>query len=451
MATEVVIPMLGVTVENGKIIEWLKSEGDSVEKGESIFVVEADKVTTEVESPASGVLAKILLPAGREAPVLTVAGIITAPGEAVPTEYLEASEAVSEAPSSEGQPEAPPESEPVLELPTAGPVKVVPAARRLAREKNLDLQSVTPTGPDGVITHRDVVNAVAKREEAPTQRVSTLARRRAEAAGVSLEGVEGSGVRGRIMRADVEAALSRESAAGTDDTSVFGTAIPMTGMRRAIARRLGQSAASAPHVAFYTDIRMDRLLSFRKRIVDDFETHCGLRPSVNDFLIKAIGLTIREFPLMNGFLEGDDIHIAPCINVGLAVAVPDGLVVPAVTDADRIGLAEIVRQRSDLVVRARAGRLVPEEMERGTFTISSLAGRDITFFTSILNPPQSGILSVPKTREELALKDGEVMVRRVASMGLTVDHRIIDGAVAADFLESFKRKLESPEFAFLHV
>lgn len=239
------------------------------------------------------------------------------------------------------------------------------------------------------------------------------------------------------------------SAADVDTN--FGRIILMDGMRKTIARRLSSSAFTAPHVAFYADIHMDPLLSYRESILDAFQDRYGLRPSINDFLIKAVALTIREFPLLNGAIQEDEIHILPNINVGLAVALADGLVVPAITDADNNGLLEIVRQRSDLVERALKGRLTMAEMERGTFTISSLAQYEITFFTSILNPPQSGILSVGKTRDELALVDGEVKVRHIASMGLAVDHRIIDGVVAAEFMRDLKKKLETPAFTFLHT
>lgn len=461
MATEVVIPMLGITVEKGQIVEWLKDEGDAVEKGESIFVVEADKVTTEVESPASGVLAKILLPAGEPVPVLSVVAIITEPGETLAPQYTTSPKPKTEEAVVETSPQDAPAG---LKPPAIGSesetIRIVPAARKLALEKGVDLANVSPTGPEGVITFRDIESASDSRPpqagEAGTK-ASTLARRKAEAAGVSLEGIEGTGIRGRIMRGDVDQALRREgpemqatpSAADVDTN--FGRIILMDGMRKTIARRLSSSAFTAPHVAFYADIHMDPLLSYRESILDAFQDRYGLRPSINDFLIKAVALTIREFPLLNGAIQEDEIHILPNINVGLAVALADGLVVPAITDADNNGLLEIVRQRSDLVERALKGRLTMVEMERGTFTISSLAQYEITFFTSILNPPQSGILSVGKTRDELALVDGEVKVRHIASMGLAVDHRIIDGVVAAEFMRDLKKKLETPAFTFLHT
>lgn len=444
MATEIVIPMLGITVEKGKIVEWLKNEGDSVEKGESIFVVEADKVTTEVEAPASGILAKILLPAGEEVPVLTLAGVITAPGEELPEKYRSRVAVESATIAAASAPLPSPAVAVGRGTGGNGPVRIVPAARKLALEKGLDLTALTGTGPQGVVVYRDVQTALAAAPR-PTVKASSLARKYAEREGVALAGVEGRGVRGRIMRDDVTQAL-RQAAAPQ-----LGKVIPMSTMRQVIARRMAQSASTAPHIYFFTDVHMDPLLDLRDEILPDFKRVFDLRPSVNDFLIKAVALSIVDFPMLNATIKDQEIHIQPQINVCLAVALPEGLIVPAISRTDQRGLVDIVRQRMDLVERARAGKLTREELDRGTFTVSSLAQYDITSFTAIINPPQSGILSVGKTREELFLDDGTVKTRRVATLGLAVDHRIIDGAVAAEFLQSLKAKLQRPMFTFLDL
>jgi pyruvate dehydrogenase E2 component (dihydrolipoamide acetyltransferase) len=438
--------MLGVTVENGKIVEWLKDEGDTVEKGESIFVVEADKVTTEVESPASGILAKILLQAGEEVPVLTVVAVITEPEEELPEKY--AAGVVAEVSSHTVPPPQPkPESTSVSTTSLsaqdfrAGPIAIVPAARKLAQEKELDISAIKATGPDGVILLQDVKAAGG----AQKFKVSTLARRFAEKEGVGLEAIEGTGVRGRIMRHDVQHSIEDAKSPG------LGKIIPMDSMRQVIARRMSASAFTAPHIYFFTDVQLDPLLDFRREIVPDFEKEFGLRPSVNDFLIKAVALNILDFPILNATVKEQEIHILSEINVCLAVALEDGLIVPAIANTDTAGLVDITRQRMDLVKRARSGQLTMEELERGTFTISSLAQYDVTYFTAIINPPQSGILSVGKTRNELYLTDGTVVKnRKVATFGLSVDHRIIDGVVAADFLQNLKKKLERPSFTFLN-
>lgn len=447
MAVEIVMPALGLTVEKGTVIQWFKKEGDFVKKGEVLFEVEADKVTTEVESPASGILSRILVPEGVEVPILTVLGIITEAGEELPEAYAapEARERQAEAgaaaeaeqPESGGTPSH-------GDRKTDVPVRAVPAARRVALKKGIDLHRVTGTGPDGIILIRDV-----ERSEAPTARspvrATPLARKVAETEDVSLDDVRGSGTGGRITRSDVERA-ARESTAPAP-----ARMIPMSSMRRVIARRMSVSAFTAPHIHFFTDVCMDPLLDFRQEILPDLEKRANLRPSINDFLIKAVALNLRDFPLLNAMIKGEEIHILPEIHVCLAVALPDGLIVPAVPNADKAGLAEIVRQRQDLVRRALDGKLTRDELERGTFTISSLARYDITHFTAIINPPQSGILSVPGTRETPAVVDGEIAMRRVSTFGLSVDHRIIDGTVAADFLQNLKWKLERPLITFLDL
>lgn len=448
MPVEVVIPNLGITVEKGIIIEWTQNEGDTVEKGEILFVVEADKVTTEVESPASGVLAKILVPADVEVPLFTVVALIAEPGEEIAEDYAPSKPppgetAVAEAPATAVETASPADgAAPENPRPVAGDGRAVPAARKLARDHGLDLTAIAGTGPEGVIQLKDVRVAL---EAEPSAKVSTLARRLAAKEGIPLEDLAGTGVRGRIMQTDVQRAMPEAVAPG------LGKVIPMDTMRKTIARRMAASASTAPHIYFFTDICMDSLLKFRKELLPGFENKFNVRPSVNDFLIKATAINILDFPMLNAVLRKNEIHILPEVNICLAVALPEGLIVPALAHTDRAGLVEIVQQRSDLVERARTGNLSREELDRGTFTISSLAQFDITYFTAILNPPQSGILSVGKTRDELYLDDGTVKTRKIATFGLSVDHRIIDGAVAAGFLQSLKAKLENPTFTFLNV
>jgi pyruvate dehydrogenase E2 component (dihydrolipoamide acetyltransferase) len=446
---EVVIPNLGITVENGIINEWIKNEGDIVEKGEPLFVVEADKVTTEVESPASGVLARILVPVDVEVPLFTVVALIAEPGEEIAEDYLPSKPppqeaALAEAPAAAVEGASPETGAAPQEKPTlvAGDGRAVPAARKLARDHGLDLTTIAGTGPEGVIQLKDVKVALETEQSA---NVSTLARRLAAKERIPLDVLEGTGVRGRIMRVDVQRAAQAAAAPG------LGKVIPMDTMRKTIARRMADSAFTAPHIYFFTDIWMDSLLKFRKELLPAFENKFDLRPSVNDFLIKAAAMNILEFPMLNAVIRESEIHILPEVNICLAVALPEGLIVPALAHTDRAGLVEIIQQRTDLVERARSGNLSREELDRGTFTISSLAQFDITYFTAILNPPQSGILSVGKTRDELYLDDGIVKTRKMATFGLSVDHRIIDGAVAAGFLQSLKTKLENPAFTFLNV
>ena len=445
MATEVVMPALGLTVEKGVIIEWYKKEGDPVQKGEYIFLIEADKVTTDVESPATGILAKILVPPDNEVPILTVVGVITSPGEKLPSKYTSIPVETSVAESETFGTGTTGDSSPRIGT-SISTVRAVPAARKMALNKGLDLKSMTGSGPDGVILVKDVESVVAKTAKPPVK-ISTLARGLAERKSVPLEKVQGTGVRGRVMRTDVVDYLDKVNS----NKIGFGAVIPITSMRKTISRRMAESAFTAPHIYFFSEIWFDPLLGFRQKVLPDFEKNFGIRVSINDFLIKAVALNILDFPLLNAQIKEDTIHVMPDVNVGLAVAVAEGLIVPAIANADRSGLVEITRQRFELVARARKGTLKLEEMERGTFTISSLAHYDITHFTAILNPPQSGILSVGRIDEKLVMVNGQVEVHQVAKIGIAVDHRIIDGAVAADFLQNLKWKLERPSFTFCNL
>lgn len=427
MATEVIIPALGVVVDKVKIVNWFKSEGDRVEKGEPLLEIESDKVVTEIPAPASGILQSILYEAGAEVGITKVVALIAEEGEA-------------EAPLRE-----------VVEPETVKVPKAVPAARKLAEEKGVDLSRVTPTGPHGTIMKKDVEAYLASRgaeEPREPKKVSSVARKMASELGIPLDALQGSGPGGRVMKSDVLKA-AEPSRPRLPEEGKPGEVIPMSKMRQVIAKRLSQSAFTAPHIYLFSEADVDRLLDLRESIVEEFEGRFKVRISINDFLIKAVALSIREYPFFNASLKGDEIHIHPKINVGLAVALDEGLIVPAVVDADKRSLAEIARDRVDLVDRAKQGKLSMEEIERGTFTISSLSGFDVTFFTAIINPPQTGILSVGKVREHLFLEQGRVKAKRVMSLGLSADHRVIDGAVAARFLQAVKKRLESPGLCLL--
>lgn len=333
-------------------------------------------------------------------------------------------------------------------------LRAAPAARWMARRKGMDLSLVKGSGPDGIILIRDVESikiapvAIKTKEKAKRIRSSSLARKLAERKGISLDAIQGTGIRGRIMMGDVMRAIDK-SVISTKGKGIFGQTLLMSQMRRVIAKRMSQSAFTAPHIHFFTEVEMDSLNQLRSEVQVKFENEFKIRISINDFFIKLVALAIREFPLINAMIKGDEIYVMPEINIGLAVALEEGLIVPAIPQADQLGLGKIAQMRLDLVERARAGRLKFEEIERGTFTISSLAQFDITFFTAILNPPQSGILSIGKSFERLALKNGQVIAKEMACFGLSVDHRIIDGAVAAAFLQSLKNKLEHPTYAFM--
>jgi len=337
-------------------------------------------------------------------------------------------------------------------------IRAVPAARWKAREKKIDLAKVSGTGPGGVILVRDVESfrpvfpSTSPIPPGPKVFISPLARRLADSCRLSLTAISGTGSHGKITLADVmQAAGSAKgiSPAPGAGRALFGQTLPMSRVRKVTAKRMAQSVFTAPHIYFFSDILLDPLFQVRNEILPEFERKYGVRVSFNDFFVKATALTISEFPLLNAKIQGEEIVILPEINVGVAVAMEEGLIVPAIPRADILNLGEIARMRDDLIGRARSGKLKLEEIERGTFTISSLAQFDILFFTAILNPPQSGILSIGQTTDRIFLQEGKVGTQKVARFGLSVDHRIIDGAIAAAFLQTLKKKLEHPLLTFM--
>ncbi|SDP78950.1 dihydrolipoamide acetyltransferase family protein [Desulforhopalus singaporensis] len=441
MAKEVIIPNLGLVVEAVKILKWLKSDGEQVEKDEPLLEIESDKVNVEIVAPESGVLGRILYPEESEVPVGEIIAVIIAEGESVPDSYLE-NTVLKE--STKDSDKLPANAIPKETKST----KIAPAAQKYAEKYDVDLTLVKPTGPHETIMKKDVENYVSSYVlKSESRKISPVAQKVADVLGVKSDDVIGTGTGGRIVKADIV----RKANEGGDleEEYVFGKCISMNRMRKVIAKRLTESAFTAPHIHFFTYVEMDKLLELRDEIIDQLEAKNKVRVSINDFIVKAVALTILDYPIFNATIQRDNIYINPDINVGLAVALKDGIIVPAIPNTDQIGFGQIARYRKELIERAREGKLAREEIARGTFTVSSLAQFDIAYFTAIINPPQVAILSVGKLDEKLSLINGEVISKNISCFGLSVDHRIIDGAVAADFLQSVKKRLENPLQGFL--
>ena len=407
MASEVIVPALGEVVEEVVILKWLKFEGDRVTRGEALFEVESEKVNTEIPCPASGILGKILYPKGAKVRVTTVVAVIVAEGETVPEKYRAsaAGPAEQKAQPAEG-PAAPAEKK--LER-----LKVAPVARKIAEKEGVDLSLVTPTGPHGTIMKKDVEDYLAQR------------------------------------KLGKEAPIAAPEAPAAPPAAMAGQTVPVGMMRLTIARRMAKSAATVPHIYLFSELWMDPVLEVRETLKASYSGKDPFPISVNDFLLKGVALALREYPYLNAQWQEEGIRLMEEVNIGLAVALEAGLTVPALRNVDRLSLWEIARQRLDLVERARQGKLQKAELERGTFTVTSLAGFGISYFTAIINPPQSGILSVGMTQEKLVLKDGQVAARKTAVLGLSIDHRVSDGAYGAAFLDALKKKLENPIATFM--
>jgi len=401
VASEVKLPRLGQGMESGTIVKWLKSEGERVEKGDPLYELDTDKVTQEVEAEASGVLLKIAIPEG-EVPVGRTIAVIGEEGEQVELSENGASEQPPPAAETEVQTVETPAreaetasiGEPVTAQRDGGRVKASPLARRIARERGIDLASLRGTGPEG-----------------------------------------------RIVAEDVErAGVSAPAAAAPAPAPVSGEVerIELTSIRKTIARRLTE-AWQIPVFQLQTSADMTRANALVARLRED-----GTKATVTDVLTKVCAAALMRHREVNAQYSEDAILRYPTANVGIAVAAPQGLVVPVIRSAERLRLAEIAAERAEVVGRARENKLQRSDLEDGTFTISNLGMYRVERFTAVLNPPQAAIVAVGATEERAVPVDGEIVVRPMLTLTATFDHRAVDGAPAADFLQTVKELLEEP-------
>ena len=399
MATEVKLPRLGQGMESGTIVKWLKSEGEKVEKGEALYELDTDKVTQEVEADASGVLLKIAIAEGEVEVGKTIA-VIGEEGEQVETAAAEPPQEQQR----ETTPSAPPrQTEQVTETrePSGnGRIKASPLARRIARERGIDLSAVVGTGPEGRVVAEDVERAAAPAAAAP-----------------------------------VAAPVAPPEEVEVEQLS---------SMRKTIARRLTE-AWQAPVFQLGITVDMSRALELRRRLVDMHGD--GVKPTISDLLTRVCAAALMRHRAVNALYKGDAVELHPTANIGIAVAVPNGLVVPVIQSCERKSIAEIAAERAAVVDRARAGKLQQRDLEGGTFTISNLGMFGIERFIAVLNPPQAAILAVGSTEEKPVVVDGEIVVRPRMELTLTCDHRAVDGATGAEFLGDVKAFLEEPGLA----
>ncbi len=447
------MPKFGMTQETGTVVRWLHREGDTVEQGDPLLEVETDKVVMEVEAPAAGVLAGIRAHEGQVVPVTEVIAVILQPGEAA-----------AEAPA----PEAP---------------RATPVAQRIAAEAGVDIAQVPPSVPGGRVTREDVEQYLRSRGPAaqvtapqppPPERVAAsgrpratpAARRRAREEGLDLAAIRGSGPQGRVQAADVErAAIERpreapgmavaaapaprpEAKPLAAPAEGAAEVVPLLGMRRTIAERMTFSYQTAPHVTFTVEADMTAAEALRGELNARAAAEDAPRASLTAILVRVCGWALEQHPLLNASFRDGEILLHREANIGVAVALEDGLIVPVIRNAGRLGLREIARQVQDLTERARQGRLTPDDVAGGTFTVSNLGMFGIKQFTAIINPPQSAILAVGRVAKRAIVLEGpdgdQVVIRPMMHMTLAADHRVVDGAVAARFLRDVVEALEHP-------
>ena len=461
MAITFGMPSLGHTMEKGKIIEWLKQEGEAVAKGEPLVVIETDKVITEVESPADGVVLKIAVGAEEERPIGTPLVLLGSADEQLSESDLQQllGDIASAAPADAAPSPAPAPAPVVAAAPRAAAsgerVKISPIARKLCDELGIDPAAVTGTGPGGRITREDVEKAAqAKPVPASAERVkiSPVARKLCEEKGIDPANVTGTGPGGRITRDDVlNAAEAAKSAPISGVPSLAaGSTVPLQGMRGRVAERMFQSWNTIPRVTEVMLVDMNATVSFRQAMMAQWEQQFGVRISLNDLITKAVAVALRRHPRLNATLVDREVQLHENVNVGVAVNLDEGLIVPVVADADCKDLGQIARESRELAEKARAVpmRLSPDEVSNGTFTITNLGTTGIELFTPIINPPQVAILGVGMVQRRPVVVGDALAIRPSVYLCLVFDHRAVDGVPAANFLQELRGLLEKPqEFA----
>jgi pyruvate dehydrogenase E2 component (dihydrolipoamide acetyltransferase) len=442
LASEVVMPRLGWTMEVGTVVEWLKGDGDAVEAGEFIFSVESDKAITEVEALDSGIL-RIPpdSPIGIEVPVGATLAFIAVPGEEVSFAAPSATPAVASA-----APAAVLEQVPTAPVGAGGnghreTPAISPRARRAADRLGVDWTVLIGSGSTGRVRERDVLAAVSARPALSQPRATPLVRRLADEAGVDLGYVAASGPAGRITRGDVLAAAAAEPA------PVPGTATPLSPIRRVIVQRMTESARTVAPVTLTTEADATELARVREHLKTELAGSDEAVPSFTDLLVRLSALALREHPAVNASLSGDAIVQHAAIHVGVAVDTDRGLLVPVVRDADRKSAGQIAAETAILIAQTRAGTASANDLRGSTFTVSNLGMFEIDAFTPIINLPEAAILGLGRIVARPVVIDEAaetIAVRKMMALSLTFDHRIVDGAPAARFLQRIKRMIEQP-------
>ena len=423
MASEIKMPQLGLTMTEGTVNQWFKKVGETVAQGELLFEVSTDKITNQVESTATGVLLAILVDEGAVAPVQAVLAMVGEAGEKVAATAPIAAEVATEAAQAATVAAA---AGTVASVEVDGWVKASPAARKLAKDKNIDMALVTATGPEGRVLEQDVLTYIQS-GPAPVK-TSPLAAKLAADLGVDVSGIAKDG---RIMKADVLAAAK--------PAALPAKKVPLAGIRKVIAERMSQSW-SVPHVHHTVEADMTEALQLKELQAKA----TGEKASVTEIIIKCAVQVLTEIPVVNASIEGNQIVYHDTVNMGVAVSIDNGLIVPVIKDAGDKSLTEIRAAVVELGAKARAGKLLPDEISGGTFTVTNLGMFGTDHFTPIINQPESAIMAVCRTVEKPVVVGGQIVIRPMCNFVLGYDHRLIDGAVAAKFMARFRELIENP-------
>ena len=433
MATNVLLPQWGMNMEDGTLTRWLVSEGDEIAEGQPLVEVETAKINSELESPASGVVYHIMAAEGSLVKVGELVAVIGEPGENPPRPDPEAA-----APAGARRPRRRRDAQPT----GAATRQVTPVARRLARDNGIDLEGINGTGPRGRITEQDVRAAIEARQSRPQVQVVPRARMLARQEDIDIADVAGSGPNGRITVADVERAIAERDAA-TARADAVGEIVPLTGLRKIISDRMTLSVSTMAQVTLTTEADVTDLLKLRESLTSDWRPH-RMRPMDQDLIIAAVARALKAHPRLNAHLVDGNVLLLNEINIGVAVAVPDGLVVPVLRGADSLDLLGIAGEIRSLADKTRKNALGVDDVTGAGFTVTALSNYDIDAFTPIIDPPQVAILGLGRAVQKPVVVDGEIVVRSMMHLSVTFDHRALDGVPVAEFIRTLKASLESP-------
>ena len=452
---EVIMPKLGLTMESGKIEKWHKKEGDKVKAGEVLFEVMTDKVTLEVESYNSGILRKILRAEGEEVPVTEVIAYIGDKDEEIPQYELkkEAEAKIVEMKIKEAEETAGKVKEVSGILKEK--VKISPIARRLAEKSNLDITKITGTGPRGRILREDVEKYIKSAEEERVEKrviISPLARKTAKELGIDYrsEKISGSGPGGRIVKEDVIAyskekeKAGRKAAVPQPASVAIKSSRQLTGLRKVIAERMSYSKSNIPHIVLDAKANTTKLMDLREKLKEKILEKYGIKVTYTDFILKSTAVALRENLEVNSTFSNGNYIIYDDVNVGVAVSLEEGLIVPTIFNCDKLEVLNIAKKRIELVGKAREGKLSLEEISNGTFTVTNLGMYGIRSFSPIINPPQAAILAVGEIYTEPAVVNGKIKPESFINLSIACDHRIIDGTIGAKFLRKIVELIENP-------
>jgi pyruvate dehydrogenase E2 component (dihydrolipoamide acetyltransferase) len=456
VAELIIMPKLGFNMSEGKLVKWYKKERDTVKKGEPLFCIETDKTNIDIEATGDGMVLKLLIGEGDSVPVTTPICVVGDDNDDV--------EAIlSQGKTSSGESERKSDIQkldlnrlngnaPSVSREKTEGVRITPRARRIAAERGVlpeEWFDIPGTGFKGGICENDIILHLESKPQGI--KVTPLARNVAKEAHLNLDKIEGSGFAGKIMADDVRKAVNgipdskSDRYETTEDGRVIGERLSYSGTRKIIGERLSMSASTAPHVYFTQKVNLEKLLDVRKQVNEI----SPVKVSVTDFIVRAVVLALQKYPNVNVSLDGDEILQFQSVNIGIAVAAPSGLIVPNIKGTERMSVLQIAEKASQLIEKARNGKLLPPEYTGGTFTVSNLGMFGIDNFTAIINPPEAAILAISATKDEpVVVVDGagnkEVQIKPMMNIQLSADHRIIDGLLAAQFTAEIKNLLENP-------